>query len=726
MLFPVALAAPLLSLSVALGAPILAPAPGSPSRIDHGALRAAIDDLVAGGVLSRARVGICVLSLESGETLYAHDADALLNPASNVKLFTTAAALSRLGPDYRFETEVWAAGGPPGGAARTLAIRGKGDPSLTTERLWALAGELHHRGVQAVRDILVDETFFDGEREAPGYDQEQGDRAYLAPAGPVSLNFNTIAVHVDPGARVGEPARVELEPPSEYLEVLNRTSTGRPGGRGRIAAHTQPAGARERVAVTGRIPLGGRHLTFWRKVDDPALYFGLTLKRMLELRGVRVSGRVRRAAAPPEAKLLLVAESEPLAEIVRRLNKGSSNFMAEQVLKTLGAEVQGPPGSWRSGIAAGEEALEALGLPRGSYVWKNGSGLNDTNRFSARQTASLLRELWRRFPLMAEFVGSLPVAGRDGTVRFRMEGTAAEGRLRAKTGTLEGIAGLSGYVESGSGQRLAFAILVNDYASRPAAVVRAVDAIGALLAEAGGAPAAPAAPPPAGALSELRSRAATYYRLGLAADRRNVPFLRSALRTERDPVVRLSAAEAAYLSDPDSDTSRRAFLEAVVTDRESLSRLRELAGGPDLPAPVVGSLADIAAEGNAEAVARFLELAPAAAGDEGLEGIYAEALDEVARNAPDEMAAGLRAAAPEAAEAALGALAGRLARGAEAEHPLLSSLRASAGDADEARAGPARELERRLAERLAQARGARRPAASPPAPEPAAEPRPGG
>jgi D-alanyl-D-alanine carboxypeptidase/D-alanyl-D-alanine-endopeptidase (penicillin-binding protein 4) len=611
---------------------------------------------------------------------------------------------------------------------RALAVRGKGDPSMTTERLWALAGEIRHRGVLAVRgDLLVDESFFDAEREAPGYEQEQGDRAYLAPAGAVSLNFNTVAIHVEPGARVGEPARVEVEPPSDYLQVVNQTQTVRASGRGRIAPHTQPAGERERVVVSGRIPLGGRHQVFWRKIDQPALYFGLTLKRMLELRGVKVSGRVRRGPAPPEARLLAVAESEPLAEVVRRLNKHSSNFMAEQVLKTLGAEAGGAPGSWQAGVAAGEEALEAFGLARGSYVWKNGSGLNDTNRFSARQTASLLRQVWRRFPLMAEFVGSLPVAGRDGTVRYRMEGTAAEGRLRAKTGTLDGVTGLSGYVETGSGDRLAFAILVNDYAARPWAAVQAVDRVGALLAEAGSPPRPEAGPPPAGALADLRSRLETYRRLGQAGDRRNVPFLRSALRTERDPVLRMAAAEAAYLSEPDSEGTRRAFLETVLTDRESLARLRELAGGPDRAAPALGSLADLASEGIGEAVARFLDLAPAAAGDPGLAGPYAEALDEVARNAPDEVAAGLRSAAPEAAEAALAALAARLAPGGEAEHPLLASLRAAAEGSDEARAGQARELARRLGERLAQARSAPAAAAPPPAPEPApGETRPGG
>jgi D-alanyl-D-alanine carboxypeptidase/D-alanyl-D-alanine-endopeptidase (penicillin-binding protein 4) len=264
--------------------------------------------------------------------------------------------------------------------------------------------------------------------------------------------------------------------------------------------------------------------------------------------------------------------------------------------------------------------------------------------------------------------------------------------------------------------------------------LRVVDALGALLAGAGrlpASPAAPAAPPAPDGLADLRARVATYHRLGLAGDKRNVAFLRRALRTEADPVVRMAAAEAVYLSDPDSDSSRRAFLESVVTDPQSLSRLRELAGGLDLAGPVVGSLADLASEGIGDAVARFLELAPAAAQDPALQAPYAEAFDEVAGNAPDEVAAGLRAAPPEVADAALGALASRLARAGEAEHPLLASLRAGAGEADEGRAAPSRDLLRRLGERLAEARAPARPAAgAPAAPSPAADcaavPRPGG
>ncbi|OFX26205.1 MAG: D-alanyl-D-alanine carboxypeptidase/D-alanyl-D-alanine-endopeptidase, partial [Anaeromyxobacter sp. RBG_16_69_14] len=429
-------------------------------------LQQALDEIVARTPLQGARAGIVVTSLDSGRVLYARDPDALLTPASNVKLFTSAAVLARLGPEYRFETDVLVDALPSAGVVKSLYVKGRGDPTFVTERLWALAGDIAHRDVKVVKgDILVDDSFFDGEREGPGYDQEKGDRSYLAPVGALSLNFNVVAIHVAAGARVGDKGRVEVEPASEYLEVDNRVRTVKATGRRRVtpASFRLPSG-RQRITVDARLPLGNRNHVFYRKIDDPPAYFGWTLKRLLELRGVKVTGQVRRAAVPPTARLLTTAESQSLGEIVRRLDKTSNNFVAEQLLKTLGAEKKGQPGTWPKGVQAVEDFLADVGIPRGSYVMKNGSGLNDANRFSARQTVTLLREMWRRFPVMADFLAALPVAGKDGTTRWRMDGTG--GRLRAKTGTLEGVTSLSGYVETAGFDRLVFSILVNDFPGR--------------------------------------------------------------------------------------------------------------------------------------------------------------------------------------------------------------------------------------------------------------------
>ncbi len=690
-------------------------------------LEAALSEIVSKSALAGARVGVLVTSLDTGRVLFAHGADELLNPASNVKLFTAAAALARLGPEFRFDTELWVDGRAPAGMPRALYVRGKGDPSMTTERLWALAGDLAHLGLRSVKELVIDDSYFDGEREGPGFDQERGDRSYLAPAAALSLNFNNVAVHVAPGSREGDKGRVELEPPSDFFVLENRTVTARASALRRVTPSSTSDGARQRVVVQARLPLGSRDQVFLRKIDDPPLYFGHTLRRLLEKRGVKV-GKVRRGAVPADARLLHVAQSESLGDIARRLLKTSNNFVAEQILKTLGAEAKGAPGTWPKGVEAVEDFLAEVGLPRGSYLMKNGSGLNDANRFSARQTVTLLAEMWRRFPLMAEFVGALPVAGKDGTIKWRMEGTDAVGHLRAKTGTLESVTSLSGYVETKGRERLAFAILVNDYPGRAGPVVRAVDALGSALAASGGPPtelapqggpngsgfvastdlraavaAVTAQPPPAPgseALADLEAHVAMYYRLARAGDRRNVPFLRTALRTERDPVLEMAAAEAIYLSDRDSETGQRTFVDSIVTDGGAFERLRALAADLGLPVPILGSLGDLAAEGSPEALSRLVELTPPAAAAPAVADAFADTWTEVARNAPDETLAALRAASAGAATATLDMLARGLAHGREIAHPFPEAVRRAAAGEEVALAEFARALLPRLEERV--------------------------
>jgi D-alanyl-D-alanine carboxypeptidase/D-alanyl-D-alanine-endopeptidase (penicillin-binding protein 4) len=714
---------------------LLAPLPGGAGDPagDGAELSQALSRIVASSALERSRTGILVASLETGEVLFARNADELLNPASNVKLFTSAAALARLGPDYRFDTEIYVDAGE-GGGPRTLYVRGKGDPSMVTERLWAVAGDIFHLGLRSLKEIVVDDSWFDGEREGPGFDQERGDRAYLAPVGALSLNFNAVAIHVAPGSRVGEKGRVSLEPPSDFLVLDDRTLTAGVRARRRVVPSSVLEGGRQRILVQARLPLGSRAQVFHRKVDDPPLYFGYTLKRLLELRGVKVAGKVRRGTVPEGARLLAVSQSEPLAEVVRRLEKTSNNFIAEQILKTLGAEAKGTPGSWPKGVEAVEDFLAEAGIPRGSYIMKNGSGLNDANRFSARQTVALLREMWRRFPLMAEFVAALPVAGRDGTIRWRMEDSDAAGRLRAKTGTLENVASLSGYVESRGGAKLAFAVLVNDYPGRGASVVRALDALGGALAAVGGPPeemgaavaaAVAPAPVPAASDADLAARVATYYRLGKAGDPRNLRLLRTAIRGERQLVLRLAAAEAAYLSDPDHDAARKTFLENAGTDAATLATLQVLAAPLDIPSPVLGSLADLAAEGLSDALIRLVENTLACGGRPAFAADLADIWAEVARSAPDEVLSALRTSPPPAVDAVLSSLARGLARPEEADHPFPAAVaRALSGD-DPDLASFARALSPRLAERM---RPAPAPASADPAGTPASRPetRPGG
>ncbi len=657
-----ALAALLLAAAPARGAPEGGPSP----------LAAGLDDLVLDGPLAEARTGVCVASLDTGAVLYARGADQLLNPASNVKLFTAAAALARLGPEHRFDTEVStdaASAGLPGGQARVLYLRGKGDPSLVTERLHALAADLLHLGLRHVGDLVLDDGWFDAVRVGPGFDQEDGDRAYLAPAGALSLNYNTVAVHVGPGERPGAPGRVELEPDSAFFEVVNRTTTGGPrSARRLVIASTPLPGGRQRVLVEGRLPARGRTSVTWRRVDDPPRYLGETFRRLLEQHGVKVTGRVKLGPVAPDAALLHVAESEPLGVLVRRLQKSSNNFMAEQLVKALGAAAAGPPGTWASGVAAVEAFLAEVGIPRGAYLMKNGSGLNDANRFSARQTVQLLVAMARRLPLAAEFLAALPVAGRDGTIRSRMEGTDAAGQVLAKTGTLDGVVALSGYVETAGRERLAFAVLVNDHGRRAAAVTQRVDELATFLAGRGKAAAAaaaagPAAPPPAGAedARALEATVRTYLAMGRAGDRRNLPFLRTALRAEGAPAVRLAVAEALYRSSPDAGAAQRAVLDAVASAPGAAPLALVLAAAdPADPPPILAALADLAASDVAPALDQLVALLPAAAEAPALQGALDAVLLDLAEVIPGSLRAAVEAAPPPARAAAAALLGERL------------------------------------------------------------------
>jgi D-alanyl-D-alanine carboxypeptidase/D-alanyl-D-alanine-endopeptidase (penicillin-binding protein 4) len=198
-------------------------------------------------------------------------------------------------------------------------------------------------------------------------------------------------------------------------------------------------------------------------VVHPSLFTAYTLRQLLERRGITLDKPVRVAAAPaPGLRVLATHESAPLAVVVQELNKRSNNFMAEQTLRTLGAEIIGRPGTWDKGLEAVGRYLANVGIKRGAYQMTNGSGLYDSNHFSAEQLTTILRAMSRDFRLSAEFLSSLAVAGTDGTIAHRMAGTPAERYVRAKTGTLASVSCLSGFAGSPGHVPLVFSILIND------------------------------------------------------------------------------------------------------------------------------------------------------------------------------------------------------------------------------------------------------------------------
>lgn len=595
-----------------------------------------------------ARAGVIVSDLETGEIVYGKNADELLNPASNVKILTTAAALARLGPDFRYPTEVLFGGPVDNGVLKgNLYLRGKGDPSLSTERLYGIVRQLRHLGLREVQGNLVaDDTYFDAQYEGPGWDQDDSDRPYMAGAGALSLNLNAIEILVFPGQKVGEKARVVVEPASDYLVVDNQAVTTGPRSRSRIVASSDPQESRQRIAVRGRIALGRDRIVTYRRISHPPLFTGQTFRQILGEQGITVKGRVVKGETPSRLDPVLTDWSEPLPLLVHRLNKWSQNHMSEMLLKTLGAETFGAPGTWAKGVAAVETFLsEQVGIPRGSLVLRNGSGLNDTNRASARQILEVLTWAWKDARIGPELLASLPIAGVDGTTRNRLVGTLGEGRVRAKTGTLQNVTALSGYASAPNGRTYAFSIIVNDYPGRLSAVLPGVDAIGAAVASAGAIGGADAAvamaslptPDATTPIDQLRNRLATYQRL--AASGREQAFLRTAWRTERDPALRPVIAELLYRQDPSDSTNVAAFLDSFSADHSIFGRLREAVGDGSLP--VITTLVDLAASGNTLAISHLLHLVEATSAGDPLETELALGMAEVGKNAPDELLAAL-------------------------------------------------------------------------------------
>jgi len=269
-----------LGLVLVLAAVAVPTAHAGQANVERESLPTVLQEIMNKTVLGRGRVGIVVANLDDGKAVFVHDPDELLNPASNVKLFTSAAALVRLGSDYRFDTEFLTRAptgskGPLGtkGETTTLYVRGKGDPSLTSERLWAMVNDLFHEGLRSVSgDIILDDSYFDGDRIGPGFDEEHSDRAYAAPTGALSLNWNAVAIHVYPGDIPGAKARVEIEPQSDYFVVENRAVTVSKRSLKRVWVSIVPSGDKQRVVVSGRLPFEREGTVLWKKIDNPPAY----------------------------------------------------------------------------------------------------------------------------------------------------------------------------------------------------------------------------------------------------------------------------------------------------------------------------------------------------------------------------------------------------------------------------------------------------------------------
>ncbi len=422
-----------------------------------------------------------VLDRATGAELFAKNPDRTLAPASTQKVLTTLAALEAFGAGHQFTTEVLAPAPPDAdGAVTSLAIRGA-DPAMTGEQWWRLASDLRALGVSRITgDVVLDDSWFDAERWHPSW-QPVSARAYHAPIGALSANYGAFRVIVSPGAKIGAPARVQVDPPLAYFPLVRNARTSRPGSGASLSVERarDPEGAGERVTVGGSIALGADRVEIWRSVIDPTAYAAAVFRQQLEAAGIRVDGRVAPGPAPANAALLYEFEGLPLRTVADLVLKYSNNFIAEALLKHLGRLDSGAPGSWANGAAALRARLQALGLPLEGVEIVDGSGLSRSNRVSARLLVGALTRADRSFAVGPDLLAGLPIAAEDGTLRKRAE--EARGLVRAKTGTLDGVTALAGWARTERGREVVFALISNGHRHGDVEAIAAVDAFAAAL-----------------------------------------------------------------------------------------------------------------------------------------------------------------------------------------------------------------------------------------------------
>jgi D-alanyl-D-alanine carboxypeptidase/D-alanyl-D-alanine-endopeptidase (penicillin-binding protein 4) len=464
--------------------------------------------------------GVKIVSLDSGKTIFEHDAQKLLSPASNSKLYTIALALDRLGGDYRIKTSLYAEAKPneSGVLKGDLIVYGRGDPTINAhlnggniyKALAPLVAALTNAGVKRITgDIVGDESFIQGPPYGSGWTWDDMDNYYGAEISALTINDNTIQLIAKAGKSNGLPCQLSLSPATTYVVLSNRTETVAAGGRRSISCHRSIE--QNVVYVTGQLPAGDRDFTDDVTMHNPAGLFVLLFKEALTRSGVKVSGKTRtinwqgREANPLEVSKLVElgsVESLSMRDIAREVQKPSQNLYTDLMLAHVGEMERREPsprerdsGDGRTdaarsipltsedlGIRALREFLAKVGIRRTDVQFEEGSGLSRNNLTTPNATIALLKHMSQHAEADA-YVNALPIAGVDGTLRNRMKGTAAANNVRAKTGTLRWANSLSGHVKTAGGEHWIFSIMLNRYAASAEEKREAVDKIAVMLAE---------------------------------------------------------------------------------------------------------------------------------------------------------------------------------------------------------------------------------------------------
>lgn len=444
-------------------------------------LRLKIKNRILSPEASRGRVGVKIVSLKTGKVLFENDAEKYFIPASNMKNFSVAAALEKLGPDFRFVTSVYAIAKPDaaGTIKGDLRIFGRGDVSISTafnngdyyKGIDNLVDKIAAAGVKRIEgDLVGDESYFKG-NPVP-YTWEWDDLQWYdgAEISALPANNNAVDLTVKPGASNGSPCVVNVLPQTSLMPFVNKCTTSR-AGQSRTLKVFKPLG-RNTLEISGSMPIGDNGFTGYIAFTHPGDLFVDLLKERLQLKGIIVTGvaRTKFSALPSDSSQIEIAklESPPFSIIAAPTMKASQNMFSETILWTLGEEYRRQSSSNADSSTLGlnvvKEWMKQIGIPADSVIPYDGSGMSRHNLVTPASVVALYTFMAKQSKYKQAWLDSLTVGGVDGTLRRRFTGTTAEGNIRGKTGTLDQVSALSGYLTTAGGEQVVISVIVNGVA----------------------------------------------------------------------------------------------------------------------------------------------------------------------------------------------------------------------------------------------------------------------